>query len=122
MYEVSIERVFRATHAIMMAGERETTHEHQWRVSVAVAGGQLDEDGLLCDFHVLEQLLEGVAGRWQGRDLNQTPPFDRVNPTAENIAAHIAETLVGDLPPSVSLTRVSVTEAPGCVASYLSAP
>jgi 6-pyruvoyltetrahydropterin/6-carboxytetrahydropterin synthase len=51
-------------------------------------------------------------------DLNHVPPFDRVNPTAEMVARHLADVIARGLPPGVRLARVSVTEAPGCRATY----
>ena len=118
MYELAVERDFRAAHALTVAGRREQTHQHNWRVSVVVRGNRLDPDGLLCDFHVLQRKLAAVVDALRDRDLNTTPPFDRVNPTAENMARHVAEALAPALPAAVSLSRVSVTEAPGCTATY----
>jgi 6-pyruvoyltetrahydropterin/6-carboxytetrahydropterin synthase len=116
MFELAVEREFRASHAITIGGVPEATHEHTWRVTVAVTGDGLDEDGLLCDFHDIERALDAVLNGLSDRDLNTTPPFDRVNPTAENIARHVAREI--DLPQGVSLARVSVTEAPGCTATF----
>lgn len=118
MYELSIEREFNAAHAITMDGRRETVHDHLWRVSVVVSGRTLDRDGVLCDFHLIEHKLEAILGGLRDRDLNRTPPFDRVNPTAEKIAHYIADAITPELPDGVSLSRVSVTEAPGCTATY----
>jgi 6-pyruvoyltetrahydropterin/6-carboxytetrahydropterin synthase len=118
MYELAVERDFSAAHALAMSGRRESAHDHDWRVSVTVAGRRLDRDGLLCDFHLIEQKLETVLGGLHNRDLNRTPPFDSVNPTAEMVARHIAEAIEPALPEGVVLTGVSVTEAPGCTATY----
>ncbi len=118
MFELAVKREFRAAHAVTMSGDREASHEHDWGVSVVVAGRQLDGDGLLCDFHVIERRLEGVIGLLQGRDLNRTPPFDAINPTAEAVARHIADAMEPTLPAGVTLSSVSVTEAPGCTATY----
>ena len=116
MYEVTVDRVFCAAHAISVRGEREPTHGHEWRVRVGVGGQELDEDGILCDFHALERRLDDVIAPFQDCDLNRTPPFDRVSPTAERIARHLAEAIV--LPEGLTLLSVGVTEAPGCVAVY----
>lgn len=118
MFELAVEREFTAAHAITMAGDRETSHDHRWRVSVVVNGQQLDRDGLLCDFHLIERRLDEVVGLLDNRDLNETPPFDHLNPTAEAVARHIADAITADLPEGVTLASVSVTEAPGCTATY----
>lgn len=119
MFELSVCREFRAAHAITMGGVREESHDHCWRVRAVVRGDRLDSDGLLCDFHRIERELESVLDLLRGRDLNRTPPFDRVNPTAENVARHIAEGISQRIPEGVSLKSVSVTEAPGCTATFV---
>jgi 6-pyruvoyltetrahydropterin/6-carboxytetrahydropterin synthase len=118
MYELTVERTFSAAHAIMMGGQRESVHGHDWRVTVNVAGESLDDDGLLCDFHALEAAVDAAIAPFNNRHLNEMPPFDRVNPTAEHVAKHIATAILPTLPPGVSLCSVSVTEAPGCIATY----
>ncbi len=120
MYELTVCREFCAAHAITMGGVREESHDHRWRVRAVVRGDHLDSDGLLCDFHQIERELDRVLELLRGRDLNRTPPFDRVNPTAENVARHIAEGLGERIPQGVTLKSVSVTEAPGCTATFVS--
>jgi len=119
MFELSVCREFCATHAITVSGVREEIHEHRWRVRAVVRGDHLDSDGLLCDFHRIERELDRVLELLRGRDLNRTPPFDHINPTAENVARHIAEEISQRIPEGVSLKSVSVTEAPGCTATYV---
>lgn len=123
MFELSVHRQIRASHALMIGGEREKHHQHDWEITLVVAGASLDKDGLLCDFHDLEAALDEVIKPLQDADLNQTPPFDRINPTAEAVAKYIAESVSGRLGDKVHVDRVSVTEAPGCQATYfLSSP
>lgn len=123
MFEIDVQTEFAAAHAILIAGEREPVHGHNWRVTATVAGPRLDADGLLCDFHVVEFGLREAAGRLHNRSLNDLAPFsDRVNPTAENVARYFADelsrALQGRLPEGVRVASVRVTEAPGCAATY----
>lgn len=118
MFELTVQHTFWAAHAIEIAGQREESHAHNWIVVVVVGGTHLDADGLLCDFHELEAVLDGIVAPWQDRDLNAIAPFKAVNPTAENVAATIGERLARALPEGVELRSVAVTEAPGCVATY----
>lgn len=118
MFELTIEREFAAAHAIMIRGEREPVHGHNWRVTLTVGGDSLDEDGLLVDFHDLEAQLDDILAPFQNRHLNEVEPFDQVNPTAENVARHIAQAITPALATGVKLIHVSVTEAPGCRATY----
>lgn len=121
MHEVTVESEFCAAHAIVIRGEREATHGHNFRVRATVGGPALDEDGLVCDFHALEAAVGRIIEPFRNRDLNTTPPFDRINPTAERIAAHIGARLSDAAPAlgaGVRVLWVSVTEAPGCVATH----
>lgn len=119
VFQLDIEDTFSAAHSLIIAGEREPVHGHDWKVFVTVQGEELDGDGLLCDFHHLESLLGEIIAPFRTADLNACPEFSGVNPSAENVACHIAERMNGGLPSTVSLTRVSVTEAPGCTATWL---
>jgi len=119
MYELTLRGEFCAAHAIVMRGEREPVHGHNWRVTVTVAGAELDADGLLCDFHALEGTLRETLAPFQNADLNATAPFDATNPTAEHVARHIGERVASELPAGVRLVRAAVTEAPGCEAAYV---
>ncbi|MDY7108791.1 MAG: 6-carboxytetrahydropterin synthase [Planctomycetota bacterium] len=122
MYELSVQREFTAAHAVTMAGRRESPHSHDWRVTAVVTGAGLDEDGILCDFEAVQRRLEEIVRPLEGVDLNRTPPFDTVNPTAEHLARHIADHLAGTLPDGAVVTSVSVSEAPGCTATYRTSP
>ncbi|RMH26443.1 MAG: 6-carboxytetrahydropterin synthase [Planctomycetota bacterium] len=122
MFEISVESVFSAAHAIRVAGAHEPLHGHDWRVRVTIAADRLDDDGLVCDFHLIERALGDVVGPLRNRPLNETPPFDRLNPTAEHVAWHIGrrliEALADALPAHTRLGAVEVTEAPGCAAVF----
>jgi len=125
MFEVNVEREFCAAHALVIAGFQEPTHGHNFRLTVTVASDALDGDGLLVDFHALERLVDSVIRPFANADLNRTPPFDRVNPSAERIAEHIgravAEKLGSIAPPAglkPRLSGVRLTEAPGCSVVY----
>ncbi len=122
MYELRVESEFAAAHAISIHGSVEALHGHNWHVVVGVIGESLDGDGLLCDFHLVESHLRDVVGVFHNGNLNDTPPFTDTNPTAENVARHIAEALHTRLrphvPSHVRIAWASVTEAPGCTAIY----
>jgi 6-pyruvoyltetrahydropterin/6-carboxytetrahydropterin synthase len=122
VHHLTIRTEFAAAHAIVMRGEREALHGHNWRVTATIEGERLDEDGLLVDFHLVESSLRDICGRLHNGNLNEIEPFDRVNPTAEHVAMHIAERLAAVVrercPGGVRVRRVGVTEAPGCEAVY----
>lgn len=122
MYSISVEHTFAAAHAIVIAGARERVHGHNWHVTAVVEGSALDADGLLCDFHTLHAVLKEIVAPFENADFNATPPFDRVNPTAELIARHIADGLAArldeSLRPHARVASVRITESPGCATTY----
>ncbi len=125
MYELIIERSFRAGHALTIKGEIEESHDHEWRVIAEIAGEKLDSDGILLDFHELERILDTILAPYHQSDLNRTAPFDEISPTAEHVARHIAEALDSRLAAAaegVIVKSVAVTEAPKCVAKYRMKP
>lgn len=115
---LTLETVFSAAHAIVMSGEREPVHGHDWRVTVRIGGEALDDDGLLVDFHKVHHDLQAIVEPWHNRSLNDVEPFDTVNPTAELVAQTIGERLAKALPGGIRLVSVRVTEAVGCAAEY----
>ena len=125
MYEIIVESVFAAAHAIRLPdGSLEPTHGHNWPVAVTVSADELDDIETVCDFHLLQGLLTDALAPWQNNDLNQCEPFTdgngglTINPTAERVAWAIAEKITPGLPGNCKLISVSVGEAPGCTAVY----
>jgi 6-pyruvoyltetrahydropterin/6-carboxytetrahydropterin synthase len=127
VFEVRVQTVFCAAHSLMIGGVREPVHGHNWQVEAAVTGDALDGDGLLVDFHGVEHRLKEITRPWNNGNLNELVPFDRVNPSAENVAKRIGEALAEGLGAvvgtrerarGVQVAWVSVSEAPGCVARY----
>ena len=122
MYELTVEDEFCAAHALTISGVREEVHGHNWRVCVAVGGENLDPDGLLCDFHTVEEVLAAAIEPFNNRDLNSVAPFDRLNPSAEHVARYIAREmshrLDQSLAPFARVLWARVTEARGCTATY----
>ncbi len=122
MFELTIQRTFNAAHAIIMAGVMEKLHTHDWQIKITIAGNQLDDDGLLCDFHAIESHLNTIIEPFENRTFNQIPPFDQINPTAENIAMYLSDQMMQLVQTHTnnraSVTAVHITESPGCVATY----
>ena len=90
MYEVSVDETFSSGHALRgYKGKCENVHGHNYKVRVTLAGKELDSVGLLYDFVHLKQVIQGVIRTLDHRFLNDFPPFDTINPSAENIARYI---------------------------------
>jgi 6-pyruvoyltetrahydropterin/6-carboxytetrahydropterin synthase len=94
MFEISVEYSFAAGHALRgYQGKCEHVHGHNYKVQVTVAGEQLNSAGLLMDFTDLRSAIEVTAERLDHRFLNDLEPFDKVNPSAENLAKYFYESL-----------------------------
>ena len=111
---VSKDLHFSGAHAIRLAeGRCERRHGHDWRVRVTVGAGALDPLGLVVDFAALKAAAKAILAPWELRDLNETPPFDALNPTAEQIARLLFEGLVQRLEDGrLFVERVEVWETP----------
>lgn len=119
MYYLQVEDDFASAHQLRnYKGKCENLHGHNWRVLARVKGGRLDAAGMLVDFGILKRLLKDCLDRLDHRFLNETPPFDGVNPTSENLARHIAGDLADKLPEGVSVHEVVVWESEKCAAAY----
>ena len=90
MFEVTIEQTCAAGHALRnYHGKCGNVHGHNYRCQVTLEGAELDHTGLLMDFVALKKTLQSVIDRLDHQWLNDLPPFDVLNPSAENIAKYI---------------------------------
>jgi 6-pyruvoyltetrahydropterin/6-carboxytetrahydropterin synthase len=119
-HEISVEVTFSAAHRITLGeGEVDRLHGHNWRTVVTVRADHLDENGLALDFGLLRRITREVTQKLDHQDVNAGPPFDRLNPTAENVARWIFEEIDSRLAePHLRVQRVRVWEEEGVSASY----
>jgi 6-pyruvoyltetrahydropterin/6-carboxytetrahydropterin synthase len=106
-----------AHHLTSYKGAPEPNHGHSWRVEAVLAADELDGEGMAFDFVEVKSALGELAARLDHGDVNSVPPFDRVSPTTERIAAWFFERLAERLP-SAPLAEVTVWEGPDCSATY----
>lgn len=87
-YILKVHTEFAAAHQLHgYAGNCARMHGHNWKVEVEVTGTRLDGVGMVVDFKEMKRAAREVAKQLDHFYLNDIPPFDRINPTAENIAA-----------------------------------
>jgi 6-pyruvoyltetrahydropterin/6-carboxytetrahydropterin synthase len=122
MFEISVDETFAAAHNLReYKGKCEDLHGHNYKVRVMVAGPELDATGLLVDFVALKQAIQAVIRALDHKYLNELPPFDRLNPSAENIARHIYEQATWQLKPPANgaeISGVTVWETETSAATY----
>lgn len=114
-YELTVEDNFSSAHQLRgYMGKCENIHGHNWRVKVSVTGSRLDSIGLLVDFGALKKILKEVLSGLDHVNLNDTPPFDSINPSSENIADYICagvQSAVSREFPDVRVSSVTVWES-----------
>ncbi len=88
-YKLKVLTDFASAHTLRgYPGQCSRMHGHNWKVEVEVLATQLDEVGMGIDFKRIKQAAREVGERLDHRYINDVPPFDEINPTAENIAAY----------------------------------
>ena len=89
-YTMKILTDFAAAHYLReYEGVCNRLHGHNWKVEVNVVARELDKVGMGMDFKVIKDATKTLIGRLDHYNLNDLPPFDTINPTAENIAAYL---------------------------------
>ena len=90
MYYATIDDKISSAHQLReYQGKCERLHGHNWTIRVTVSGNELDKCGMLIDFGILKQRLKNILEILDHRFINEVPPFDKINPSAENIAEYI---------------------------------
>lgn len=111
MYTLSIMKEISAAHLLRdYDGPCARIHGHNWKIRIEVRSGNVDDTGIAIDFMDIEKLLWQVIGRYDHRNFNEIAPFDRINPTAENIARFVYEEMKKLLPPGISMQNVQLWE------------
>lgn len=100
------------------SGKCAELHGHRWSVEAVFGALSLDKMGMAYDFGVLKKSLRAVLDELDHKYLNEIQPFDKMNPTAENLARYIFEKLKIETPGELFLHEVRVWETPENWAAY----
>lgn len=120
MYQISVEQHFDAAHFLRgYKGKCEALHGHRFRVVVKVGASRVNDIGLAYDFTELKRQLSEILERFDHTNLNDISPFDKINPSSENIA----QTIYNEIKPvlkeaPVTLSSVGVWESPDSGVEY----
>ena len=120
MYEVTIKTGFAAAHQLRLYdGKYENLHGHNWTAQVTVEADELDPIGVGIDFVKLKVMVEKNLSELDYHNINEVPPFDEQNPSAENIARWLFLKLKVEVNTNLTrVKRVEIFEMEGCGASY----
>ncbi|MEJ2682779.1 MAG: 6-carboxytetrahydropterin synthase QueD [Candidatus Sulfobium sp.] len=120
MYELTVEVGFSAAHQLRgYKGNCENMHGHNWRVQINIAAGRLNDIDIAMDFREVKQIAREVILPLDHAFLNEVFPFTEKNPSSENIAKWIYDSLKkkinGD---DLRVAGVTVWESDSASASY----
>lgn len=120
MYELMVETQFSAAHQLRgYKGKCENLHGHNWRVQVVVSAERLNEIGLVRDFQELKETVNELLSTLDHSVLNEVFPFTEINPSSENIAKWLYDSIKKKLSnDNISVVSVSVWEAETASATY----
>jgi 6-pyruvoyltetrahydropterin/6-carboxytetrahydropterin synthase len=124
MFQVSVDESFSAGHALRgYKGKCENPHGHNYKVRITIEGPNLDSIGLLYDFTHLKRVMREIIGGVDHIYLNDKPPFDTLNPSAENLAKYFFDETTRQMsaaPEGAHIASVTVWETDTSSATYWS--
>jgi len=120
MFELTVDTTFAAAHQLRgYKGKCERLHGHNWKVQAHVAAEKLNGIDIAIDFHDLKRLLNEVIAPLDPSFLNDIFPFTEKNPSSENIARWIYDSLNKKLADEdVEVSAVTVWESDTASATY----
>lgn len=105
-YKLTILADFASAHTLRdYPGDCSRMHGHNWKVEVEVTATSLNDHEMGMDFKTIKTATRTLAKSLDHRYLNDIPPFDVRNPTAENIAQYFYQQLSNTL--NIDTARVS---------------
>lgn len=120
MYEVIVKTGFSAAHQLRCYdGKFENLHGHNWTAIATVQASELDKMEVGVDFILLKEKVTAILSKLDYQNINEVPPFDEKNPSAENIAKWVFDQLAGELNSEIVwVKRVEIKEFDDCGAAY----
>jgi 6-pyruvoyltetrahydropterin/6-carboxytetrahydropterin synthase len=120
MFELTVETMFSAAHQLKgYKGKCERLHGHNWKVQVHVIAEKLNEIDIAIDFHEMKSLTNEVVSALDHSILNEIFPFTEKNPSSENIAKWVYDSLRKKIEnETIQLSAVTVWESENASATY----
>lgn len=119
MYYLSIDTMLSAAHFLRgYDGNCSKIHGHNWKIRITVKTDQLNDIGIGLDFNEIKELSWQIFKSYDHLCINDVPPFDKINPTAENLARHFYEQIDKLLPAHVKMHKISLWETENFLVEY----
>ena len=119
-FVIRVEARFEAAHNLReYHGKPEPLHGHSWKVEAKFKTNSLDHEDIGIDYVHVEKKIRELAKKFDHRYVNEIPPFDKINPTSENIARwFFGELNRPEVRQNAQLLEVIVWEGPEAYVSY----
>ena len=120
MFELMVETTFSSAHQLKgYRGKCERLHGHNWKVQVHVIAEKLNEIDIAIDFHEMKRLTNEVVSTLDHSILNEIFPFTEKNPSSENIAKWVYDSLRKKIDnETIQVSAVTVWESETSSATY----
>jgi 6-pyruvoyltetrahydropterin/6-carboxytetrahydropterin synthase len=120
MFSIFKDFTFSAAHSIRgHTGGCENLHGHNYRVRIHLESSELDELGMVLDFADLKAMAAEILMPFDHQVINEIPPFDERNTTAELFSQYVFDEVEKRLAEArVRCTRVEVWENETSCAIY----
>lgn len=111
MYYVSKRLEIAGAHNLNLNYESKCSnlHGHNWIVTVHCKAKELNENGMVTDFAIIKKM---ISDKFDHQYFNNIPPFNTMNPTAENMAREFCKMIP-------NCYKVEVQESEGNIATYV---
>ena len=121
MYTISVQTHYDSAHLLRdYEGKCARLHGHRYVVEVALQVTEVGSMGMAYDFADLKGHLKELASSLDHQNLNEIPPFTKIESTAENQARFFFDEMKKRLPRELAcgLLYARVSESPGQWAQY----
>jgi len=120
MFIISVRTNFAAAHRLIgYQGECSRLHGHNWSIKISVSTHELDAVGIGYDFRNLKKDIQAIIMKYDHQLLNEIAPFDQINPTSENLAKLLFQSLKKQLPPHINMLSVEISESDNYAVTYV---
>lgn len=98
-------------HAIYIQDKLGETHPHTWELILSVKSFNKD----FVQFNMVEKTLGELLGKYQNKNINKVEPFDKINPTLENVCEYLNTLISNEMKKiNIMLDSIEMCESPKC--------
>lgn len=100
-----------ASHSVLIGEQRGEIHSHTFEIRLDI---RVDDDVFL-DYKAFEKTVNQALDLYRGKYLNDISPFDKLEPTLENIGRVVCGAILDSMEKPDCLARMEISETPSRV-------